>query len=94
MSDRELLEMAGKALGSNETWTDIDGNRYSGDPEKLWNPLNDDGDALRLAVAIPGLNMQWVIAGAWQYAESYSTRMKYVRLAIVQLAAEVGRSMP
>ena len=53
MNDRELLELAAKAAGIvyNESfgkgmWV---GEFYSG---KEWNPLNDDGDALRLAVKL------------------------------------------
>ena len=51
MSDRELLELAAKAAGysfdgqvlrNNETDFEYDG----------WNPLTDDGDALRLAVKL------------------------------------------
>ena len=49
MTDRELLEAAAKAAGMNHLWVDeID----SVSPE--WNPLEDDGDAMRLAV---GLNL-------------------------------------
>lgn len=53
-TDRELLEWAARAAGVN-VWTDIDGNYYSegvGVAEKPWNPLTDDGDALRLAVKL------------------------------------------
>jgi len=38
ITDRELLELAAKAAGIS-FWQ-----------ENSWNPLNDDGDALRLAV--------------------------------------------
>ena len=44
-SDRELLEMAAKAAGIEcVTPTMIDHDQ--------WNPLTDDGDALRLAVSL------------------------------------------
>lgn len=43
MTDRELLELAAKAAGVD----------YKGwDREWTWNPLTDDGDALRLAVKL------------------------------------------
>lgn len=42
MTDRELLEAAAKAAGF----------KYVGPPEGRWNPLEDDGDALRLAVKL------------------------------------------
>lgn len=45
MTDRELLELAAKAAGI------ADGNVfYDMEHDKVWNPLTDDGDALRLAV--------------------------------------------
>jgi hypothetical protein len=53
MNDRELLEMAAKAAGYYlEIPDDIDGifimrENYRNGRE--WNPLTDDGDALRLA---------------------------------------------
>ena len=56
MTDRELLELAAKAAG----WKDLDflaGDEYANvyDDEGhqyTWNPLTDDGDALRLAVKL------------------------------------------
>ncbi len=54
MTDRELLELAAKAAGI-ECWrTFIDEKWGSGFlmAGKLWNPLTDDGDALRLAVQL------------------------------------------
>ena len=58
MTDRELLELAAKAAGYEvldwygERYTTTDGDRLF-----PWNPLADDGDALRLAVA---LNIEYV----------------------------------
>lgn len=48
MEDRELLKMAAKAMGVDTVWTDIDGNLYSGEPEELWNPLDDLDQAKRI----------------------------------------------
>lgn len=59
MTDRELLELAAKAAGSDvfeldggwvqKIGKEIDGlERWVG----RWNPLEDDGDALRLAVKL------------------------------------------
>jgi hypothetical protein len=61
MTDRELLEMAAKAAGITLRW--IQGpnddecihpirRRDDGMCEVDWNPLTDDGDALRLAVKL------------------------------------------
>ena len=61
MSDQELLVAAAKAAGIP---LDTDGDRTdireNGGMPKRWNPLTDDGDALRLAVTLdfrvsPGL---------------------------------------
>ena len=45
MTDRELLEAAAKAEGHAYPWM-----LPAGFGERPWNPLTDDGDALRLAV--------------------------------------------
>lgn len=55
MSDRELLEAAAKAAGYACVWGVADGPLWwHDDPDtaRLWNPLTDDGDALRLAVKL------------------------------------------
>jgi len=58
MNDKELLEHAAKAIGcSNYIYRDneiyFDGNIL------VWNPLEDDGDALRLAVKLNFCVSQW-----------------------------------
>lgn len=56
MNDRELLERAAKAAGYK--WSDYEFKGEYGlqiihpGPIKNWNPLTDDGDALRLAMAL------------------------------------------
>jgi len=59
MTDRELLEMAAKAAGiacdSKGPFTSVDRyDLYNGIYTEYlpWNPLTDDGDALRLAVVL------------------------------------------
>jgi len=50
MTDKELLELAAKAAGLTNWWDGWhDEGRETGD---YWNPLTDDGDALRLAVKL------------------------------------------
>ena len=49
MTDRELLELAAKAAGS--TLENLEFNKFLRH-ESMWNPLTDDGDALRLAVKL------------------------------------------
>ena len=54
MTDRELLEAAAKAAGIKVNWREaVECLCYSGSPYNVaWNPLTDDGDALRLAVSL------------------------------------------
>lgn len=66
MNDRELLELAAKAAGIVGKWVEHYGSGdyyYRGNTEGVfysaeggvglvWNPLTDDGDALRLAVKL------------------------------------------
>lgn len=52
MDDRTMLELAAKAAGINARWFPEYAPSlrvFGGD---LWNPLTDDGDALRLAVKL------------------------------------------
>ncbi len=111
-TDRELLEMAAKCLhnmrdpnfANYEVLDDCVclelGNRR-GAITSYWNPLTDDGDALRLAVklevqvVIPGDNKD-VYAGKLLFdafepvnGDPYAA----TRRAIVRAAAEIGRSM-
>ena len=61
MKDRELMEAAAKAAGMESKWDQLRGATSgalrarmpgSGDAFPYWNPLKDDGDALRLAVKL------------------------------------------
>lgn len=55
MSDRDLLEKAAKAAGIQVKWKDSDPFHLSHMVHAngiAWNPLDDDGDALRLAVKL------------------------------------------
>lgn len=101
MTDRELLEMAGKAIqvpakvigaepGLYFLYKCVDGIDGA---FPAWNPLKDDGDALRLAVNLPGLDLQYVVASAWQAQATEAGRQGYVRNYIVRVAAEIGKGM-
>ena len=62
MTDRELLERAAKAAGMEIAWADGPNNDPVVAAEESaywqrWNPLADDGDALRLAVKL-GLSVR------------------------------------
>lgn len=96
MTDRKLLELAAKATGIKAYW-----NPYANGVQ--WNPLADDGDALRLAVELKidvaqtNIHSPQVHALAdgkvhvWEDigADPYAA----TRRAIVRAAAEIGRSM-
>lgn len=101
MTDRELLELAAKAAGI-EVLEFAHGGIISKYPcGHIWNSLEDDGDALRLAVK---LNL-WVhiekygtsarkAGGAWTRCESqiHGGIEQATRSAITRAAAEIGRA--
>lgn len=116
MNDKELLELAAKAAGidvpkSNPwflysdwhglQWLSEDGSSI----EKSFNPLNDDGDALRLAVKLdlsvcnsPRVAASWVCdyMGNNVSEVSHDDTVNFdpsaaTRRAIVRAAAEIGK---
>ena len=111
-NDRELLELAAKAAGIKIRWQsygnyfvicDIDDEGI----EAVWNPILDDGDALRLAVKLNmGISIP-VMAATHARVDVITFRNSGVnvieackddpcaatRRAIVRAAAEIGRSM-
>ena len=117
MNDREMLEYAAKAAGIDGVWQDWDGmdirygfsqSIYSKD-EGYWNPLDDDGDAFRLAVKL-NLSVKYdtlsdgsIVQVAAPWHESFSDNWwnewldddskNATRRAITRAAAEIGRSM-
>jgi hypothetical protein len=108
MTDRELLELAAKAAGIEIMfWSggrDIGAESPVVKPQGLdWNPLTDDGDALRLAVKLricSGPNLQGDLAVAF-HDDSPSMTEPYepdpyaaTRRAITRAAAEIGKAMP
>jgi sugar phosphate isomerase/epimerase len=76
ITDKELLELAAKA-GGLAFWS-----------ENEWNPLDDDGDALRLAVQLK----MWTHSGMGCF-QNEPDPYAATRRAIVRAAAEIGRSM-
>lgn len=114
-TDRELLELAAKAVGAHAVYefTYLDGEKQSGpclhglwnrDRGGYWNPLTDDGDALRLAVklhlhihvdngygtAVRRPDQIWHACEAHKYGGLEVA----TRRAIVRAAAEIGKAMP
>lgn len=111
MTDRELLELAAKAVGIGayvhcETHAGMipeHEDEYVF-PFNVWNPLTDDGDALRLAISLR-INVVHVggvvdalfeggccyqVIGSGDHEHACSS----VRRAIVRAAAEIGRTKP
>jgi hypothetical protein len=97
MTDRELLELASKACGLEEAKMRIEFNQ--------WNPLEDDGDALRLAVKLRmvldtstgnNIHVQYpfgTMLGHLGFDECDPDPYAATRRAITRAAAEVGRNM-
>ena len=106
MNDRELLEMAAKAAGLRvKTWDGhtgvmcaIDNDQYG----RMWMPLTDDGDALRLAVGLKiGIEFFNGFGDVRAYFKDSHLEEPYgsdisaaTRRAIVRAAAAIGESMP
>ena len=103
MTDRELLELSYKAAnGGAILWADKDMLRN-------WNPLTNDGDALRLAVKLNlSISHSWTIAESEPLANVIVDNLEQTiptgeikgadpyaatRRAIVRAAAEIGRAM-
>ncbi|HGN6731989.1 TPA: hypothetical protein ACKSYC_005586 [Pseudomonas aeruginosa] len=104
MNDRELLELAARAAGftgygfflgdDGIDVSDETGTRFA------WNPLTDDGDALRLAVKL-GLLVDICRDHTCVCSETVDPilqvqgkeRWEATRRAIVRAAAEIGKSM-
>jgi hypothetical protein len=107
VSDRELLELAAKSAGIRINYWVYDNDDDSPsvlESGGIWNPLTDDGDALRLAVKL-GLTIQHLTANEEVVVSSYSGSSEAyefylsdpcaaTRRAIVRAAAEIGRNMP
>jgi hypothetical protein len=61
MTDKELLELAAKAAGITLSHWDKARNTFApviGVAGEWWNPLTDDGDALRLVVKLQ-IDIEW-----------------------------------
>ena len=105
MTDRELLEMAAKAAGYfiTESVSPGGGPRrlFMGHQGPEWNPITDDGDALRLAVRLKmdafvqtsGFTEAVCPMGSVVREPHGSDPQAATRRAIVRAAAEIGRSM-
>lgn len=106
MSDRELLELAAKAAGID--WFDepaaMAGKGLHMKSGPFWNPLENDGDALRLAVKLRlsvcvEHDQTWIASHGFPttpvcFVDHGDDPYAATRRAIVRAAAEIGRQMP
>lgn len=114
MEDRELLELAAKAAGFVFNNCKIDGalwGCFEGAPSQVskpWNPLENDGDALRLAAKLRMyIEPARTMGGAFVEVHAHPSGRgdcagvaplggddnAATRRAIVLAAAEIGRTM-
>lgn len=100
MTDKELLEAAAKAAGNAPTGISYLALLRLGQ----WNPLEDNGDVLLLAVKV-GINISINVSGGPVYAqwvdendclqeEPADGDLPSIRRAITRAAAEIGKSLP
>lgn len=114
-TDRELLELAAKSFGYQLEWIEdgwgVDRPRLvlneidsKNSVEPRWNPLTDDGDALRLAVKLRltiEVTFRCTNVYAWRGQKEFRVKEKHLsddwsewsRRAIVSAAAEIGAAM-
>lgn len=97
-TDRELLELAARAAGLQiGHLVSFFGGEYAVTQDhseiNAWNPLECDGDAFQLAVSVPRISMQRIIAEAWISHTDLPGRMAYARRAIVRAAAAIGAGL-
>lgn len=110
MTDRELVELSAKAAG-----VEMAANPFNhGGPEgaaltsehDFFNPLGDDGDALRLAAKLK-IDIEWQSTGEFPepFVEAYRRTPEGscfcpmaheddYRRVIVEVAANIGKAMP
>ncbi|HBO1050018.1 TPA: hypothetical protein ACIR1N_003897 [Pseudomonas aeruginosa] len=109
MSDKKLLELAAKAAGYKVRWHENwkcfvhdQANNITQPPSAsgdrhVWVPIDDDGDALRLAVDAGILDGNafsvWLNCRNGAMAIEGLGAREATRLAFVRVAAEIGKNM-
>jgi hypothetical protein len=104
MTDKELLELAAKAAGIEIEWYAPNVEVWDFAQVPNWNPLINDGDALRLAVKLKMyicVGTHTVTVEIFSEAEEPSIFQKVfievdeyaaTRRAVVRAAAEIGKN--
>lgn len=112
LTNREMHELAAKAAGVDGVWVETHGTEVGQDAcgigragalfgDKLWRPREDDGDALRLAVAcritltmhgngVDATDLYLINAYKPYGGDPYAA----TREAIFQAAVAIGKAMP
>ena len=115
-TDRDLLQLAAKAAGIKLQFDSHGLPRNCTDmapafnifAAKLWNPIDDDGDALRLSVTLRlSVHLSQRISASWVCNDSgdniaevqHDDAVNFnpyaaTRRAITRAAAEIGKAMP
>ena len=99
MTDKQLLELAAKAVGLKLQYNYLGGR----DANQPWNPLEDDGDALQLAVKLGIQIVHYSVTSKGPdrvNAGRNGSPIPYgddpcaaTRRAITRAAAEIGKAM-
>lgn len=91
MTDRELLELAAKAAGINGEVMVYENMVWLSKPDfSEWDPIDDDGDAMQLAVILNNFE-PYRSNGGWRISTGLS--QSSARRAIVHAAAEIGLAL-
>jgi len=111
MTDKELLELAAKAADITLSHWDKTRNTFApviGVSGEWWNPLTDDGDAMRLAVNLAiriyrnnesgYTSCDYVSLGKYsddfiEFDNANEDEYAATRRAIVRAAAEIGKTL-
>jgi len=106
MTDCDLLELAAKAADIGIWWCDQRQSFYRAGYQVAWNPLIDDGDALRLAVKLSlrvhvdidcitkSIEVNYFDDGSYCHTvsdQNFDDAYAATRHSIVRAAAELGK---
>ena len=97
MEDRELVELAAKAAGIKGIWHRKGFVAYSGWVKGIFNPLDDGGDALRLADSLEFIVdfSRFAVIEAERFYLGHRDFVlgNNVNEAITRAAAQIGKEM-
>jgi len=107
MNDHELLRLSAKAMGFDLEYRRGSDAFYYDDPDsgrEQWQPLSDDGQAMRMAVELQlsitwFINLHYVMVERRGFGENIgwtddTERGGALRQAITVVAAQIGSTLP